>query len=324
MHLDALRMFAKVAELASFSQAAEQLGVAKARVSVHIQRLESQVGTRLLQRSTRRVRLTPDGEQFLEACAGLLADADELQARFQRAPAALQGKLRIDLPTAIARMVVIPRLPEFLAAHPQVQVDLSTTDRRVDLIHEGFDCVLRIGVLHDSGLVARRLGTLRQINCASPEYLARRGVPRTLDDLDQHLLVHYSQTLGGSPVGFEVRDGDRITYRAMRGVVTVNNTDAYHAACLAGLGLIQAPALGLQELIERGELVEVLPAHTGDPMPVSLLYAHRRNPAKRLSAWLDWLAATMAPYLSAPQWQGSGLAMAHKVTFHASGRDSEA
>lgn len=241
MELEALRIFVKVAELASFTGAALQLGLAKTRVSAAVAQLETQLGTRLLHRTTRRVRLTLDGEQFLERCEALLADAVELQGLFQRSAGALRGKVRIDLPTRLARNIVIPRLPQFLAAHNQLEIELSTTDRRVDLVHEGFDCVVRVGALQDSDLVAKRLGLLRQINCASAAYLREHGTPHTLKDLDRHRLVHYAPTLGAQALGWEYREGERVRHRKMQSTITVNNSDAYEAACLAGLGLVQAP-----------------------------------------------------------------------------------
>ncbi len=301
MEIDALRIFAKVAELASFSRAAEQLGLTKARVSTAVQQLESQLGARLLQRTTRTVRLTPDGAQCLERCRGLLADADELQAMFQSSPAALRGRLRVDLPNSVACGFVIPRLPGFLAAHPLIEIELSTTDRLVDVVHEGFDCVLRVGTLRDSGLVARRLGVMRQINCASPAYLCAHGTPRTLADLAQHRLVHYAATLGAPVAGWEYLDGETQRFHPMRGAVTVNSSDAYQAACLAGLGLIQAPSMGIgaKALVAQGLLVEVMPEFRPPPMPVSLLYPNRRHLAKRVQALMEWLAELITPRLEA-------------------------
>lgn len=299
MDLDALRTFAKVAELGSFTRAAEQLGLQKGRVSTIVSQLEAQLGTRLLQRTTRTVRLTPDGEQCLERCQTLLADADDLQALFQQTPSALRGRLRIDLPIGLARKVIIPRLPEFLAAHPGLEIELSTTDRRVDLIREGMDCKLRVGNPRESGLVARRLGELSQINCASPVYLQAHGTPRTLADLAHHRLVKYTSTLGSPPVGWEYMVGDDVRFHDMPGVVTVNSADAYESACLAGLGLIQAPVLGMREWIAQGRLVEVMPAFKAAPMPVSLLYAHRRHLPKRVQAFMAWLGEVLGPSLGA-------------------------
>jgi DNA-binding transcriptional LysR family regulator len=300
MDLDTLRIFVKVAELASFTRAAEQLGMTRPRVSTGVQQLESTLGTRLLQRTTRTVRMTPDGEQFFDRARELLADADELQTFFERSPSVLRGRLRVDLPVSVARHHVMPRLPEFLAEHPHLEIEVSTTDRRVDLVHEGFDCVVRVGSLPDSGLVAKRLGEVRQINCASPSYLREYGVPNTLEDLAHHRLVHYTQTLGSAPVGFEYFDGQRTHFVPMRGVVTVNNSDAYQAACLAGLGLIQVPVLGVFGPVAQGLAVEVMPDFAAAPMPVSLLYANRRNLSKRAQAFMGWLADLLEHELRAP------------------------
>ncbi|MFL6663138.1 MAG: LysR family transcriptional regulator [Rhizobacter sp.] len=299
MDFDTLRIFARVAELASFTRAADQLGLAKGRVSMAVRQLEAQVGTRLLQRTTRRVRLTPDGEQFLERCNDLLADAEQLQAMFQPAASGLRGRLRIDLPNSIARDVIIPRLPEFLAAHPLLDVGISTTDRRVDLVQEGFDCVLRIGTLTDADVVARPLGAMAMVNVASPGYLRAHGTPKTLADLSQHRIVHYAAKLGTQGAGWEYTDGGTLRVHPVRSAVVVNGTDAYQAACLAGLGLIQVPVHGMQRLVDAGFLVEVMPEFTAPPMPVSLLYPHRRHIAPRVQAILHWIAEVMEPYLAA-------------------------
>ena len=299
MDLHELRVFATVAELASFSRAADQLGLAKGRVSTAVQQLEARVGTRLLQRTTRSVRLTPDGERFLDRCKELLTEAEQLEALFRPAATGLTGRLRIDLPNRIARDLVLPRLPEFLAAHPLLEVGISTTDRLVDLVHEGFDVVLRVGALVDSELVARPLGVLPMRNVASPAYLRAHGTPRTLADLAQHRVVHYMPSLNAQGAAWEYVDGDGMRRAIpMRAHVTVNGTDAYQAAALAGLGLIQAPALGTDELVASGELVDVLPALRAPAMPVSLMLPNRRQLAPRVQAVMTWLTQVVSPVLS--------------------------
>tara|TARA_B100001105_G_C22363228_1_gene431329 strand:- start:457 stop:1374 length:918 start_codon:yes stop_codon:yes gene_type:complete len=298
MQLDELRIFARVAELASFTRAAEQLGLAKGRISAAVQQLEASVGSRLLERSTRHVKLTPDGEQFLERCQELLADAEQLQAMFQPAASGLRGRLRIDLSGTMARDLVIPRLPEFMAAHPLLEVAISTTDRRVDLVREGFDCVLRVGTLGDIDLVARPLGQLAMWNLASPDYLRRHGTPRRLADLAQHRVVHYAARLSLQGASWDYLEGGEPRLLPMRASVVVNGTDAYQAACLAGLGLIQVPVHGSRALVQAGRLVPVLPQHTAPPMPVSLLYAPRRHLPPRVQAALQWLAQVVGPALA--------------------------
>ncbi len=297
--IEGLQIFVRVAELSSFTQAAEQLALPKARVSTAVQQLESQLGTRLLHRTTRKVQLTQDGQAFYERSKDLLADMDELQGMFQQGVHSLRGRLRVDMPTLIARDQIIPRLPDFLAAHPLLSLELSSTDRRVDVVREGFDCVLRVGPLADSGLIARPLGRLRQINCASPVYLAQHGSPQSLDDLARHRLIHYVPTLGARPIGWEVEQDDGTSRSlSMASVLTVNSTEAYQSACVAGLGLIQAPAAGLASLMARGLLEEVMPQHRAPSLPVSLLYANRRNLPRRVQAFMDWVAQALAPYLS--------------------------
>lgn len=294
---DTLQIFQRVAELASFSGAARQLGLPNATVSLAVQQLEQMLGTRLLQRTTRRVQMTGDGEAFYQRSKELLDDFDSLRAMFHAGGKALSGKLRVDMSSAMAREVVLPELPGFLERHPRLELELSASDRRVDLVAEGFDCVLRTGALDDSSLVARPIGHLVQVNCASPAYLQRHGVPRTLEDLARHKLVHYRQVLGGRSPGWEWFDGKETRYVPMSGSITVNSTETYDAACQAGLGMIQLPLVGARKrsLLEQGALVEVLPQYRPAPMPVSLLYASRRHLPARLAAFMDWLHALILP-----------------------------
>jgi len=295
-----MRIFVRVAELASFTGAAESMGLQKASASMAIRQLEDQIGTRLLHRTTRKVQLTQDGRAFYERCKDLLAQVDEVQSMFQSRSQSLRGRLRVDMPSGIAQDHVIPKLPGFLREHPLLEIEVSSTDRKVDVIREGFDCVLRIGALEDPSLIARPLGRFRLLNCVSARYIEERGMPRTLDDLKSHILVHYVTTLGGKCQGFEYFDGAKYRTVAMSGPLTVSSAGAYQAGCLAGLGIIQAPAVGLQPLVERGELVEVLPDLRAEPMPVSFVYAHRRNVSRRVQVFMAWVAEILAPYLEQP------------------------
>jgi DNA-binding transcriptional LysR family regulator len=297
MELEALRIFVKVAELGSFTRAAQQLGTTKSRVSLTVQALEAELGTRLLQRTTRTLRVTPDGEQCVARAKRVCGEADALKVMFQ-APSSLRGRLRVDMPVAVARRLVIPRLPEFLASHPALEILISSSDRRVEVVREGFDCVLSIGHLRASGLVARRVGALTMVNCASPSYIRKHGVPSALSDLDRHYLVHYSPSLSAGGASFEYRAGDVYREYPMRSLVTVNSTDAYTAACLAGLGIIQAPSWGAAPRIERGHLVEVLPELASEPMPVSLVHSHGRNVPRRVCVFMAWLRQLLEAHLT--------------------------
>lgn len=297
--LEAMHIFVRVAELGSFTRAAESLGMPKASMSTAVQQLESEFGTQLLHRTTRKVQMTLDGRACYERCKDLLADMDELRSMFQHGPQSLRGRLRVDMPTLVARSTVIPNLPAFLRQHPLLQIELSCTDRKVDLVREGFDCVMRVGSVEDSSLVARPLGAYDIGNYASPEYVRTHSMPRTVEDLAHHQLIHYVGTLGAKSMGFEYHDG--VAYRTvdMPGVITVNSAEAYQESCLAGLGIIQAPRSGVLHLVEQGRLVEVAPDLRAEPMPVCLVYAQRRNLSRRVQVFMTWIAELMKPHLVA-------------------------
>lgn len=297
--LEHMRIFSRVAELSSFTQAADALGLPRATVSTSVQQLENTLGARLLHRTTRKVLLTQDGQAFYERCSDALADMDELQTMFQQSQTTgLKGRVRIDMTTVMARNAVLPRLPELLLQHPLLEVEVSSTERRVDLVREGFDCVLRAG-RPEPGLIAKPLCELRMVNAASPAYVARHGLPQSLADLAQHRLVHYSAVLGSKSAGFEYLRGDVDKALPMAGQVTVNNAEAYQAACLAGLGIIQAPWVGLRDLLATGQLIALLPQYQARPLPLSLVYASRRNQAARVRLVMDWLARVVLDYCAA-------------------------
>ncbi|HEX7340460.1 MAG TPA: LysR family transcriptional regulator [Rhodanobacteraceae bacterium] len=298
-NLDALLIFARVAELKSFTRAAESLGIQKGRASTAVRELEREVGAMLLYRTTRSVQLTEDGQAFYSRARDLLADAESLQSMFAGKGAPLHGRLRVDMPTELARSVVVPALPRLLSMHPALELELSSTDRRVDPVQEGFDCVIHMGPVVDENLIARPLGAMRMINAASPGYLARHGTPRTLDDLRHqgHCMVHYAQTLGARPVGWEYPDGDGYASLPLPGVLQVNNVQSYHAAGLAGLGMIQAGYWSLAHYLERGELVEVLSDWHPEPLPAWLVVVHWRNLSLRVRTFMDWIVEVLGPYL---------------------------
>ena len=295
--IHAMQLFLRVAELESFSRAADTLGLPKGSVSRQIQALESHLGARLLHRTTRRVQLTQDGMVYYERAKDVLSNLDELDGMFQHDPSSISGRLRVDMPVGVAKKLLIPRLPEFLQQYPGIELELSSSDRQVDVVREGFDCVVRVGMLKDSGLIARPLGKLTQINCASPQYLARFGYPQSPDDLADHALIHYAPTLGTRPPGFEIVVDNNLRWIKTGGVLTVNSTETYQAACLAGLGIIQVPRIGVREALRSGELIEILPQYRAEPLPVSLIYPHRRNLSRRVHLFMEWLGGVMKGYV---------------------------
>lgn len=293
--LAALRVFARVVEAGNFTKAADSLNMPKPTVTKHVQSLENHLRVRLLNRTTRRVTVTPDGAAYYERAVRLLADLSDMDAGLSNAQSAPQGRLRIDVGSSVARLVIIPALPDFHARYPGIQIDLGVTDRPVDLIGENVDCVVRGGQLHDQSLVARRIGDLHFIACATPGYLATHGVPTHPSELDdKHHIVGYFSARTGRQLPFDYnKDGQRIeVYGRYR--VSVNDSNAYLSAALAGLGIIQAPTFMLQEHVTSGALEPVLSEWSSDPVPVYVVYAPNRHVSARLRVFVDWVADLFA------------------------------
>lgn len=294
------RVFAQVAEMGSFIKAANALELPRASVSAAVQQLETQLGARLLHRTTRQVRLTADGAQLLERVRPLLADVEDIDQLFQQSQRQVAGRLNVDVPSRIARRLVAPALPGLLRRHPRLQLALGSSDRAIDLIQEGVDCAVRVGALHDSSLVSRPLGSIALVNCASPAYLREHGLPHAPDELPKgHWMVGYASPTTGRELPWEVAAGGGRRSVAVPSRVVVNNAESYIACCLAGLGLIQIPRFDVQDLLEAGELVEVMPAQRAAPMPVALLYPHRRQRSRRLAVFLEWFEELMRRHLEA-------------------------
>ena len=296
---DQYRVFAQVAEMGSFIKAAHALELPRASVSAAIQQLETQLGVRLLHRTTRQVRLTPDGEQLLDRVRALLTDVEDIDQLFQASQRQVSGRLIIDAPSRIARRVIAPALPGLLRRHPRLQLTLGSSDRAIDLVQEGVDCAVRIGTLHDSSLVVRPLGLIALINCASPAYLREHGEPKQPAELPHgHWAVGYASPKTGRELPWEYLpgDGSEQVFEVPSRVV-VNNAESYIACCLAGLGLIQIPRFDVQHLLDSGQLVEVMPTCRAASMPVSLLYPHRRQRSRRLAVFQEWFEALMQPHL---------------------------
>lgn len=287
-------MFVLVAELESFKQAADQLGLPPSTASNAIKDLERQLGVRLFQRTTRRVRPTEEGLLYLEACTRVLGDLDEADALFSEVDTRPRGIVRVDLPERFARLTIIPALPGFFERYPDIQIRLAARGRLANLVAEGIDCAVRVGQLNDSTLGARRIGELAQINCAAPSYLARYGTPRTPSDLREHTTVNYFSDRTGRDLPWEYVEDGKIHTMRTRAALSVTSSEAYVAACLAGLGLAQLPRTTIEDHLDRGKLVEVMPAYRPAPLPVAILYPHHRQLAPRVRAFVDWVAALLA------------------------------
>ncbi|PJJ17840.1 LysR family transcriptional regulator for bpeEF and oprC [Janthinobacterium sp. 67] len=288
--VQAMQVFLRVVESKSFVRAAETLGLPASSVTGIIKRLEKHLQTRLLNRSTRNLSLTPEGERYFQRCREILDLIADTEAGLQGSSERPQGRLRVDMPGGIAHAVILPRLAQFQQRYPDIYLMIGVNDRQVDLIQEGVDCVIRTGSLEDSTLVARRLGELRWITCAAPSYLAEHGVPASLEDLQGHRAVHYfsGTPRRGSELHF-IDEGVNVAV-PLPGTVAVNETGLYVELGLAGRGLMQLAEILVSGHLQAGELVEVLADRRPAPVPVSLLYPHQRFLSPAMRAFTDWTA----------------------------------
>lgn len=287
----AMQTFVRIVEANSFSKAAETMDLPRASLTATMQKLEAYLGARLIQRTTRRLSLTPEGEAYYGKCLAILGALDEAEGDLRGQDAANpRGKLRIDMPGTVGRNLLLPRLAEFRARYPNIELMLGMNDRHVDLTQEGLDCSIRVGHLADSDMVARPLGSMRFVTCAAPSYLVRHGTPRTIEELRQHQAVIYFSGRTGRPYSWDFVIDGRVVPIDMPGTLAVNESDAMVLCCLHGQGLMQAARFRVQQYLDRGELVEVLPQWQSSNIPMWLLYPRSRTPTPRLMAFADWIA----------------------------------
>lgn len=291
---NAMRVFTRIVELGGFAKAADSLHMPRASVTILIKQLEAHLGVQLLLRTTRQVSPTLDGQAYYQRCVSLLADLADTEAAFSSASTAPQGVLRIDMPVGFGRLMVVPALPEFSQRYPLIELEIGMSDRSVDLIREGLDCVIRAGVLLDDSLVARPLTRLTQITCASEDYLQRYGTPMTLDDLHQHRVIEYFSASTNKRYGLEFMVDGQVRDFMLGRALSINNSDGYLAACEAGYGLIQTPSYHVVEQLRSGTLREVLSHLRQPPMPLMALYPPHRQMSRRVRVFVDWLVELCA------------------------------
>ncbi|HLZ67804.1 MAG TPA: LysR family transcriptional regulator [Aliidongia sp.] len=289
---DAMRLFTRIVERRSFTLAAQDLGLPRSTVTEVVQQLEARLGVRLLQRTTRHVTPTLDGEAYHRRCLAIIAEVEDAEAAFGDAKP--RGLLRVDVHGTLARHFVLPGLPAFLARYPDLELHLGEGDRLVDLVREGIDCVLRVGDLQDSAMVARRVAMLEEVTCASPEYLSRHGIPATPGDLDGHRMIGFVSSATGNFFPLEFTVGGILRRMTLPATVSVAGAETNVAAARLGLGLIQVPRYHVEADLRAGTLVEVLPDFPPDLMPVSLLYPHSRQLSPRVRVFIEWLTREFA------------------------------
>lgn len=291
--LERLHIFTRVVDCMSFTRAAESLSIPRSTVSTAVKDLESALGARLINRTTRALDVTQEGQLLYKQSLLLLEDYERLAGAFSTEVGAPSGKLRINVPGRLGRRVLVPALPDFLDQYPDIDIQMGVTDRAVDLVGEGVDCVIRVGALADSNLIARPLGSLPLCNCASPAYLARFGIPKATEDLSTHRIVAFVSSMTGSVESWEYEQEGRVESVLLPARVTVNTAEALIAGALAGLGLIQVPRYDVLHHLESGRLVSILPMAVPEPMPITLLYPHREHMTRRLEAFIDWVVPVL-------------------------------
>lgn len=293
---DALQAFARVVETGSFTKAARALDVSNTTVTQLVQQLEARLRVKLLHRTTRQVRVTDDGAAYYDRVVRVLADLEDADTGLSNAAAALHGRLRVDVPSPLARLVLVPALPDFQARYPDIELHLGVSDRMVDVIGDHVDCVIRGGELADSSLMARRVGDLAMGMYASPAYLERTGPPAHPRDLadDPHRLVGYLRWRSGriAPVTMQ-RDGEAVALHG-RHALAVDDGNAYLAAGVAGLGVLCVPRYMAQPHVTRGELQPMLDDWRVDAMPLYVAFPPHRHVSAKLRSFIDWVAGVLA------------------------------
>lgn len=288
--LQAMEVFIQVVDAGGFTRAAENMQLPKATVSTLIQSLEASLSVKLLNRTTRHVSITSDGAAYYERCVRILSDVREAEESLSRTRLSPSGRLRVDAPTALASELLIPALPDFFARYPDIVLELGCSDRPVDLIEEGVDCAVRGGELGDLNLIARRVGQLHFMTCASPAYLAQHGTPTHPNDLTAHRGVNFFSAKTGKTFDWDfTRDGERIQI-AMNSHIALNDSNAYTAAGLAGLGVIQMTHFMLEPLKQQGRMIELLEDWHSDPLPIHVIYPPNRHLSAKVRVFVEWVA----------------------------------
>jgi DNA-binding transcriptional LysR family regulator len=284
---DAMRVFTRVVDRRSFTLAADDLGLPRSTVTDAVKALEARLGVRLLERTTRQVRPTLDGEAHYRRCLSLIADLEDAEGAFGGAKP--RGLLRLEVQGTLARHFLLPTLPGFFAQYPDIEINMSESDRWIDLIREGVDCVLRFGHLPDSDMIARQVVVLERLTCAAPDYFERYGMPVDPGALDGHRMIGLRSLTTGRLRPMEFMIGDSLREIALPVIMSVTGPESYLATARLGLGLVQVPRFHAEADLARGTLVHVLPDCPPPPVPVSLLYPRNRQLSPRVRVFIDWL-----------------------------------
>jgi DNA-binding transcriptional LysR family regulator len=290
--LDAMRLLVRVIDRGSFTTAAADLNIPRSTATEAVRRLERDLGRRLLERTTRHVAPTPEGEDYYRRCLSILADIDEAESALRGGEPA--GVLRIDAHGTLTRAFLLPRLPEFLERYPEIVLHIGQGDRLVDLVREGVDCVIRAGEPDDSGMIMHKLPDIPEQTCASPRYLDRHGLPASPDDLEGHQMIGFVSSRTGRVMPMEFQTAEGVKEVTLPCRVTANDAETAHHLAQMGYGLIQAPRYRFRDDMARGTLVEVLPDYPPPPLPLAAYYPQNRLLSPRVRVFIDWVATVFS------------------------------
>jgi DNA-binding transcriptional LysR family regulator len=289
---DTMRVFTRVVERRSFTLAADDLGLPRSTVTDAVKQIEARLGVRLLERTTRHVSPTLDGEAFHRRCLSLIAELEDAEAAFGGARP--KGLLRVEVQGTLARHFLLPTLPGFFAEYPDIELNMSESDRWIDLIREGVDCVLRFGNLPDSDMIARRVVTLERLTCAAPSYFERYGVPKEPDALEGHRMIGLRSLTTGRLRPMEFVMAGSLREIPLPVIMSVTGPESYLATARLGLGLVQVPRFHVEDDLARGTMVRVLSSYPPPTVPVSLLYPRNRQLSPRVRVFIDWVVRAFA------------------------------
>jgi LysR family transcriptional regulator for bpeEF and oprC len=292
----AMALFVRTVETGAITRAAESLGIPNATATTLIQKLEASLGVKLLNRTTRRVDVTPDGAAYYTRATAILAEVREAEEALSQRSSAPQGRVRVDAPTLIARSVMVPALPGFFAQYPDIELALACNERHFDLVAEGIDCALWIGEIGAESLVARRVGFLYFATCAAPAYIRAHGLPLHPRELSQHRCINHFAPRTGETVEWVFSKGSERVQAVFPGHLALEDENSYVSAAEAGLGIAQMPAFVVKEAMERGALDLVLEDWFPEPSPLHVVYPQSRHMSRRVRVFVDWLAALIADH----------------------------
>lgn len=287
--IEAMQIFVQVVEKGSFTAAADFLQLHRPVATRAVQGLEKELGVRLLNRTTRKLSVTDEGEDFYQRTVQLLAGLEDAFSTYSDLKRSPKGRLKVNAAATIANAIIIPALPDFQNAHPHIEIHLGVTDQPIDIVDEGIDCVVRLGHLEDSSAVAKRIGEIEMVTCASRSYVDQHGMPQSLDELRAHKAVNFASGRVRRLVDWGFTEAGKEVRLKLASAIVTDNSEALLNCALAGIGVVQGVRPALQPYIDSGRLLEILPSSPASSKTISIIYPHRAHLPIKTSLFVDWV-----------------------------------